>query len=523
MLSLGASALADSSAMPHIEKQNGRYALFVDGAPYLMLGAQVHNSSACPAMLPKVWPAMKALHVNTVEIPVYWEQIEPVQGKFDFSLVDVLLQQAREHNVRLDLLWFATWKNGSGHYQPEWMKLRPDLYPRMVGVDGKLIDSPSPHSIPAMKADCNAFAHLMGHLKEADPQHTVIIVQVENEPGTWGGIRDHASIGQKLFDAPVPADLLAALHVGQPGNTWTQAFGRDADEFFHAYSVAHYIGQVAAAGKAVYPLPMYVNASLRDPVNPEWPPHYEVGGATDNVLSIWKAAAPAIDILAPDIYISDPQKYQVVLDHYARPDNPLFVPETGGDVSRFLYSALDRGTIGFSPFGMDYTGFPVPADSFSDGSEHLETFLAPYALNYIQLGPIMREVARLNFEGKLRATAELPGEASTKLDFDGWTANVEYGAARFDAPKGNEKPQGRALVAQLAPDQFLVTGNFCKILFHPKSGLPWQYLKVEEGTYENGVFKPYRIWNGDETDWGINFKELPQVLRVSLYEIHQLQ
>jgi beta-galactosidase GanA len=109
-------------------KKDGRYALFVDDAPYLMLGGQVHNSSAWPAMLGKVWPAMEYLHVNTVEIPVYWEQIEPRQGQFDYSLVDALLAQAREHNLRLVLLWFGTWRNGSQHYMPEWMKLAPEKW-----------------------------------------------------------------------------------------------------------------------------------------------------------------------------------------------------------------------------------------------------------------------------------------------------------------------------------------------------------------------------------------------------------
>jgi beta-galactosidase GanA len=74
-----------------------RYALFVDDAPYFMLGAQVNNSSGWPAMLPKVWPAMEFLHANTVEIPVYWEQFEPRQGQFDYSVVDTLLTQARAH------------------------------------------------------------------------------------------------------------------------------------------------------------------------------------------------------------------------------------------------------------------------------------------------------------------------------------------------------------------------------------------------------------------------------------------
>src|SRR5580658_10881073 len=166
-------AKADGDSIPHIVQKDGRYALFVDGAPYLMLGAQVNNSSGWPSVLPKVWPAMEFMHVNTVEIPIYWEQFEPEYGTFDYSVLDTLLDQARGENVHLVLLWFGTWKNGSNHYMPKWMKLDPDRYPNMVGADGKFIDSPSPVAKDTLTADIQAFTTLMRHLKEADPKHTV--------------------------------------------------------------------------------------------------------------------------------------------------------------------------------------------------------------------------------------------------------------------------------------------------------------------------------------------------------------
>ena len=317
-----------SHPMPQVVTTNGHHALFVDGAPYLMLGAQSHNSSAWPGTLPKVWAAMDDLHANTLEIPVYWEQFEPEPGKFDPSIVDLMIKGAREHNVRLVFLWFGTWKNGSGHYIPLWAKSHPDMFTHITGSRGRHVDSPSPLAEACMKADMKAFSALLRHIKSVDPVHTVIMIQVENEPGAWGSIRDYSPEAEKVFAAPVPPEFLKAL-AGRNGaksdsGNWKEVFGDNADEYFHAYCVAHYIGQVAAAGKAEYPLPLYVNVALRDPLTNPRAGTYESGGATDNVLDIWKAAAPAVDILCPDIYQNDTAKYLAVLDRlFAARQHPV--------------------------------------------------------------------------------------------------------------------------------------------------------------------------------------------------------
>ncbi len=496
--------------LPKIVHRDGRYALFVDGAPFLILGAQVNNSSAWPAMLPQVWPAMEALHVNTVEMPVYWEQFEPAEGHFDSSVVDTLLSGAREHNLHLILLWFGTWKNGSSHYMPEWMKLQPDKYPHILDAKGQPVDSPSPCSEATLQADTRAFTAFMRHLKEADPQRTVLMVQVENETGTWGAVRDYSPAAQKLFDGAAPRELVTALH--KSAGTWSQVFGDDADEIFHAWSVAHYVGQVAAAGKAIYPLPLYTNAALRDPVNPGRPPRYESGGPTDNVLDIWKVAAPGLDLLAPDIYIGETEKVLKVLDLYHRPDNPLFVPEIAGspEYARYFFAVLGHEGIGFSPFGLDFTA----------GKN--ENVIDAFAINYELVGPMQREIARLNFEGKLQAVVEEKGKPSESLPFGPWKATVSYGLPTFGygkAPVGNPEPIGRALIAQLGPNEFLVTGLHCRIDFavsDPASTKKRQFLKVAQGTYQDGKFIQMRILNGDQTDYGLNFSSAPQVLQVSL-------
>jgi beta-galactosidase GanA len=532
------------SPIPRLVKQDGRYALLVDGAPFLMLGAQSNNSSDWPATLPKVWPAIEYLHANTLETPIYWEQFEPKQGQFDYSAVDTVLTQAREHHVHLVLLWFGTWKNGSQHYMPEWMKLDPQRYSHVTNKGGELVDSPSPFAAASLEADKRAFTAFMQHLKDADPERTVLMVQVENETGTYGSVRDYCPEANKLFDGPVPPEILKAMGKtpATPDANWETVFGPEAEVYFHAWAIAKYVGEVAAAGKAAYPLPLYVNAALHDPLTPEVPVTYESGGPTDNVIPIWKAEAPAIDVLAPDIYLSGTEQYLKTLDLYHRPDNALFVPETSGAVheARFLFSALGLQAIGYSPFGLDYTRNRPTLPGEPDAKN---TFLDPTAQNYGLIAPMMRDVAKLNFEGKLQATAELDDASTQTLHFGYWDAVVTYGGGRRLMANANQnrEPLGRALVAQLGGNQFLVTGFNCSVDFRPagaeqqrKSGNivvgtgqtpsalidgKWQhrqFLRVEEGAYENGAFKFQRILNGDQTDWGLNFSSEPEVIRVSV-------
>jgi len=215
------------------------------------------------------------------------------------------------------------------------MKKDADRYPNIIGKDGKPVDSPSPLAEATLQADSKAFSTVMRHLKNMDELHTVIMVQVENEPGTWGSVRDYSPKAQRLFEGPVPAELLKpwllkALNIPVVSSgSWKEVFGERADEYFHAWNVARYIGKVATAGKKEYALPMYVNAALRDPLTNPPATNYESGGPTDNVIPIWKAAAPSIDLLAPDIYLNGNERILKVLDLYDREDNALFVPEAG--------------------------------------------------------------------------------------------------------------------------------------------------------------------------------------------------
>ena len=418
------------------------------------------------------------------------------------------------------LLWFGTWKNGSAHYLPLWIKAHPDLYPKVTGKTGLPVDTPSPH-YPAMEeADARAFSALMRHLKAMDPIHTVLMVQVENESGAWDTIRDYSPTAQAIFEQPVPAALIQALGLGaKSGGNWAAVFGKDADEFFHAWSVAHFVGQVAAAGKAEYNLPMYTNAALRDPIAPGPAGTYESGGPTDNVLSIWKAAAPALDVLAPDIYQNEDARYRRVLELYSRPDNPLFVPETIGSPfgAHMFFAALGQGAIGWSPFGINHELDPESEMAKRQDADRLP----PVGINFRIVAPIMRQVAQLQFDGKLIAFAEQADVHVQSTELAGWKVSVSYGVPRGygKEPKGNPEPIGGAIIGSTGPDEFLVTGHASRVDFRPPASTPRaqrEYLRVEEGSYLGDVFVPNRIWNGDETDYGLTFGSTPVALRVRL-------
>ena len=505
---------------PKFVQKDGRWALLVDGKPYLVLGGQIHNSSAWPSELPRVWKSLADLHANTVEAPVYWEQIEPQPGSFNWTNVDEVVKGAREHNLHAVLLWFGTWKNGNMQYVPEWVKVDPKRFPRVIRPDGQPTDVLSANSRINLNADKSAFTALMRHLKTLDGnEHTILAVQVENEAGCIGSVRDFSPETNAAFAGQVPGDLLAIVHK-QPG-TWSQVFGGEADETFQLYHQARYINEIAGAGKAEFAIPLYINAWLSYPPA-ELPARqlpipgiqYPSGGPVQKFVGLWRALAPSIDMIAPDIYSNDSGFVHDVIAAYHRPDNPLWIPEVGrsDNFAKYLFYALGQGTICFSPFGVDPRGWNILGDQPPKA----------HPRNFALLEPLSREIAAWNFEGKLKTSIEEPGQSQQELDFGSWQATVSYGFPQFDGrrPPGTSDAHGTALIAQLGPDEFLVTGVDASISFHLPGRLPgvrMQILTAEEGSYQNGTWKTERLWNGDETDRGLQFHpDDPATVRVRL-------
>jgi beta-galactosidase GanA len=127
---LAQSTSVHDSGIPHLERRGKATQLIVDGRPMLILGGELHNSSSSSVEYMKdVWPRLVSMHLNTVLLPIAWETIEPREGKFDFTAVDGLLQGAREHDLRLVILWFGAWKNTYSSYVPAYVKRDEARFP----------------------------------------------------------------------------------------------------------------------------------------------------------------------------------------------------------------------------------------------------------------------------------------------------------------------------------------------------------------------------------------------------------
>lgn len=528
-----AAAGAAAAPIPELVQKDGRHALMVDGAPFVMFGGQAQNSSNYPLALNKVWAAIKDMNANTLEIPVAWEQIEQVEGKFDFSYVDTLVAQARKNKVRLVLLWFGTWKNTGANYAPEWVKFNNARFPRMLDKEGKPIYCLSPQGEETLKADKKAFVALMSHIKKIDEAHrTVIMMQVQNEVGTYGFARDYGPKAEAAFNSPVPEAVLkrkkSPVALAASG-TWKQVYGDYADEYFHAYSIASYIGEIAKAGRAVYNLPMYVNNSIRDsleePVKP-WNKNFASGGPTFDVIDIYKAAAPAIDFAAPDIYSPDSKKFAATLDKFQRPDNALAVPEmsNAAEYVRYAYLVLGRGAINFSPFGIDYADY----SNFPLGHKATDkTMVEPYGKIYSAFRPMERQWSKWAFEGRTYGVAEGDDRAPQTIAMKGWKGTISFREWQFgereyfkdvkDLPAGTEKPNGGVAIAQIADNEFIIVGQYARVKIEHADGKPTMWARVEEGYYDpSGKWIMERNWNGDQTDYGLNLTGKPVVLKVKV-------
>jgi beta-galactosidase GanA len=529
-LSVATPALADA---PSLRKQGSATQLIVGGKPMLIIGGELSNSAASSAayMAPH-WKKLRAMHLNTVLAPVAWELIEPREGEYDWTSVDTMLRDARAADLKLVILWFGAWKNSMSTYVPSWVKRDQTRFPRAQGPNGQGVDILSAFAPQTLQADQRAYAELMAHLKAVDgTQNTVVMMQVENEIGMLPVARDYGPLAEAAFRQPVPTELvqyltrnktklvpeMQAMWVERGAKThgsWEDLFGEGdaAAEVFTAWHYARFADQLTAAGKAAYPIPMYVNVALNRPGRA--PGEYPSGGPLPHLIDIWKAGAPAIDFLAPDIYFTN---FVDLVGRYKRADNPLFIPEANNAdnaavPANAFYAYGEHDAIGFGPFSIDSVD-DVPGGLGK--AYDLIDQLSPQILAAQGTNRMAGFKPRVLYDGTVIYEPQ-------SRDIGGYRFTIAY--ADIQRPVANlDMASYGGLIIQVGPEDFIVAGQGFTLTFKPIGDGPGLagIDSAHEGRFDKaGRWVPGRLLNGDQTHQGRHVSLAPgdwQIQRVKLY------
>jgi len=514
LLVVAASALSQSPSsesdpgLPHLRRQGTATQLIVDGKPFLMLAGELGNSSASSLdYMRPIWPKAAKMHLNTLLVPVYWELLEPTEGTLDFGLVDSAIFSAQVYGLHIVFLWFGSWKNSMSCYVPAWIKSDQDRFPRARISNGKAQEILSPFYAVNKETDARTFAALMKHIRTIDgTHHTVVMVQVENEIGMIPEARDCCEKANAAFQDQVPADLMNSLTKNKEAlvpellkawqdagsrssGTWEEVFGKGThtDEIFMAWYFADYTNFVARQGKKEYPLPMYVNAAL---IRPGYRPgQYPSAGPLPHLMDIWRAAATAIDFLAPDIYFKNLTEW---CERFDRSGNPIFIPEAGNNqsVANAYYAFARHNAMGYSPFSVESLA-DQDNNEVAKGYEVLQ-----------QLEPLIVE-----HQGKGTMNGVLLDSASQseRIQLGDYTIMFrhEYGW-KYAVRTGPDTPRVGGMVIMLSKDEFLVAGTGVMVSFWPRSpdDATVGIISMDEGTFVDGNWVAGRRMNGDQDNQG---------------------
>jgi hypothetical protein len=507
-----------NSKIPHLQKQGTATQLIVNEKPFLILGGELANTASSSLdYMRTVWPNLNKMNFNTVLIGVAWAWVEPEEGKYDFSLVDSLLQGARSHDLKVVFIWFGSWKNGISSFVPAWVKADQEKFPRVQIRSGKSIEVLSTLFNTNREYDTRAYTAFMGHIRKVDSEkNTVLMIQLQNEVGVLGDSRDRSRMADEAFSKPVPKELMDYLIKHKDSllpelskvwettgfkteGNWEDVFGKTptTDELFMAWNYSQYMDKMAVAGKAEYPIPVFTNSWIVQPED-KGPGDYPSGGPEPLNLEIWRAGAPHIDINAPDIYLPNFDEWVALFN---RNGNPLFVPESRGDLggaANAFYAIGQHAAIGYSPFGIDNTARLVALhpDTNVKAPDDLQNLPLSKAYETLkQLSPLILEHQG---KGTIAAVWLNSKKQSQDIQLGNYKLSVELFRNRRNPQQISEL--GFGLFISVGPDEYVISGYDIRVTFTPATSGPQiaGLASVETGKFENGIWIPGRKLSGDD-------------------------
>ena len=488
--------------LPQIIKDSKQTRFLVDGRPFLILGLQWDcDSCFTPEEMNPLFPHAARMGANTVTLPTYWREIEPEPDHYDFRMLDERITQARANGLRVIPLWFATWKNACSFYAPDYIRLDDVTYQAALDRNGKPTVSKCYNAEATWQRDQAALVKMMEHIKQVDGDHTVIMVQVENEPGVLGSDRCYCPTCNKLFAE----------------GEYEEIYGANAAEAFSVISTAHYIDRLAGEAKAVLPLPMYQNVWqtpwLGGIPGREWPS----GGAVQHMLDLYLSQIKNLDIIAPDVYRHGYQDFNRFCETYRRPNNPLYIAEhsssiTGRAERNVFYAIGKHGAIGFDPWAID-SPFPErDGPPLVDGASYQ---WGPQAYwlqdSYLAIGRAIEPIVEAQDTERIFTFVQEPGDSGASWAAQGCDVHVSY-VHRDNAARG--------IIIQRAANEFLIIGVGCAITFRrprPDSS-PIPIVSAQWGRFEQDrwvLIHHMRRERPEAAGWPITHLE-PGVSRVIL-------
>jgi hypothetical protein len=567
-------SIISMAQLPYLDKSGKAPKLVVDGKPFIILGGELHNSTGSDKYaMSKVWKELKALNLNTVLAYAYWELLEPKEGHFNFELIDQLILEANKENMKVVLVWFGSWKSTASTYAPSWVKTKPQRFQRYTIANNKTLEILSPFSDQNRNADASAYMALMQHIKQVDKHHTIIMSQVENEPGCFENYRDLSAEAIKAWQSPIPLEMISylkakkgslfpALEKAWSGNgyktqgTWEEVLGKSTaegeykfytEELFMAFYYSKYINYIAEKGRKIHNLPTFCNGWLYN--NRGTYPH---GTINPHVLDAYRAGGTSVDFFSPNVYTLD---YDDLFTGFTSGGNALFIPESLLAPAGALYSIGAYNSLGFAPFGIDGEKIKNPENPtnvklLKETNRALSAMMGLITNNYnrpnmkgayiypkrseqkiqmgdyhitarnlagagfsIDFGKSLEQVGKSLVSMAQLAGAEAPPPANQAQNPPSAPSSSPFGSL----PKGI----GSALIIQNGPDEFLIVGYGLKLEFALKEGIVFDhlgYLSIDEGYMENNKFVATKRWNGDEQKCTL-FEDKLSVLKVKMYRL----